>query len=645
MRVRVPLRTATIAAVAAGLSIVLSAQQASPPRPNAPATPSSTQTFKSSVELVTLDVSVLDKDRQPIHDLTAADFTVIDAGVPQKIVAFETVDLPDRSMFPAAWMHDIAPDVSTNRFDAERIVVLLMDDFHVAMDPADMQTAKNIARGIIDELGPADLGAVVYTFWHQNGQEFTADHERLLASVEKFKPSGGTPPIACLEGECVNSAMRGISQIVQAWPGRRKAIAYIGPEPTFDFGPQNIEQDTPENRTFEDHGMKRNATPDLVKTFKALQSANVNVYQYDTRGLMGSLNLVNGGYGLFGGNTGGASITRSNTPETRVGEMFVENSSYYLLGIEPANPPANGVFRPVRVVVNRPGAIVRARGGYYGGAVTGASTPRPQRGMPQSSLDTAMTGAVAGGELPLELTVAPFARPGQHRATIAIVAGLNRPAESAKDTVQIAARAFDQSTALRTSKGVSTATMALSPKTMERDTHYDVATTLELAPGQYEIRLAMETKAEALRGSAFMSVTVPDFAKEPLSLSGIVLTRAPAPRPTGRDALANLLPYTPTTVRSFRPQERVLAMLRLYQGANTPMVPVNVAVRIVDRRDRPVYSRSGQLAPASFLTDDRAAEFEMLMPLTRLEPGPYLLSVYARAGQTTRIRHVRFAVE
>lgn len=631
------LRLLQLSATAAGLivaaSLTVLAGQQPPP------------VFRSSVDIVTLDVSVIDRNRQPVRDLTAADFTVLDAGVPQRIVAFESVDLPDRTMYPAPWMHDVASDVSTNHFEPERIVVVLLDDFHVAIDPPDIATTKAVARAIIDELGPADMGAVVYTFFHQNGQEFTTDHARLLASVEKFKPSGGRPPIACLEGECINSVMRGVAESLRAWPGRRKAIAYIGPEARYNFGPQNIEQDTPETPTFEDNGMKRNATPDLVKTFKALQLANVNVYQYDTRGLMGSLNLMNGGYGLFAGNTGGNVVTRSNTPETRVGEMFVENSSYYLLGIEPTNPPKDGVFRPVTIRVNRPGVTVRARGGYFGGGNDIAAAAQPA-GTPQNVLDRSMNGVKPMGDLPMTLTVAPFARPGQHRGTVAIVAGLDRPAELAgKDRVRIAARAFDTSTARRTSKGVATATLDLSPRTTARDTHYDVATTLDLPPGEYEIRLAMESTDPVVRGSAFMSVTVPDFAKAPFTLSGIVLGHLPATRPTGRDSLANLLPFTPTTVRSFSPQQRVSAMLRLYQGGKGPVIPANVAVRIVDRRDRQVYSRSGSLTPASFLTDDRVAEFEMTLPLRQLAPGPYLLSVYARAGQATQIRHVRFAVE
>jgi hypothetical protein len=58
-----------------GLAAVLVARQEPAP------------TFRSGVELIQLDVSVLDKDRRPVQGLTAADFTVLVDGQPRPIVA------------------------------------------------------------------------------------------------------------------------------------------------------------------------------------------------------------------------------------------------------------------------------------------------------------------------------------------------------------------------------------------------------------------------------------------------------------------------------------------------------------------------------------------------------------------------------
>jgi hypothetical protein len=94
------------------LIAVLAAQQPSDPQP----------TFRTGVDVVQVDVSVLDKDRHPIQGLTNADFTVLEDGKPRPIVAFVPVNLaePERaSALPAAWVRDVAPDVTTNRVRAE----------------------------------------------------------------------------------------------------------------------------------------------------------------------------------------------------------------------------------------------------------------------------------------------------------------------------------------------------------------------------------------------------------------------------------------------------------------------------------------------------------------------------------------------
>ena len=41
--------------------------------------------FRAAADIVQIDVSVLDRDRQPVHGLTAADFTVLDGGIEQPV--------------------------------------------------------------------------------------------------------------------------------------------------------------------------------------------------------------------------------------------------------------------------------------------------------------------------------------------------------------------------------------------------------------------------------------------------------------------------------------------------------------------------------------------------------------------------------
>ena len=57
--------------------------------------------FRDRIDLVNLDVSVLDKDRRPVRGLKATDFTVLEDGKPQNIMAFLAVDVPEPEPPPA----------------------------------------------------------------------------------------------------------------------------------------------------------------------------------------------------------------------------------------------------------------------------------------------------------------------------------------------------------------------------------------------------------------------------------------------------------------------------------------------------------------------------------------------------------------
>src|SRR5262245_29240394 len=119
--------------------------------------------FKSKVEVVQLDVSVLDKHRQPVRGLTQKDFTILQDGRPQPIVGFATLDFDSSAAPVTGWMRDVAPDVATNEYKESRLFVIVMDDALIPQEPFSIKSAREIANKIIDKLGPDDLTAVVFT--------------------------------------------------------------------------------------------------------------------------------------------------------------------------------------------------------------------------------------------------------------------------------------------------------------------------------------------------------------------------------------------------------------------------------------------------------------------------------------------------
>lgn len=208
--------------------------------------------FRVRTDLVQLDVSVLDQQGRPLRGLSATDFTVLEGRVPQPVVAFAAVDVPTWSVGTAAWMREVGSDVASNRLDARRAVVIVLDDYSTRWDPGVTRVAKSIAAAAIDQLGPADLAAVVYVVHRDHGQEFTLDRARLRAAIERFIPSGMAPASEnrfsastptgglrvpssipgrsgdCLR-DCVGMALRNVAEILGSWPGARKTVVLISP--------------------------------------------------------------------------------------------------------------------------------------------------------------------------------------------------------------------------------------------------------------------------------------------------------------------------------------------------------------------------------------------------------------------------------
>ena len=86
-----------------------------------------------------------------MRGLTAADFTLLENGKPQPVVAFAEISVPDAPNLPAAWVHDVPPDVRTNDLGDGRLFAIIMDDADM---PPDLRIASN-ARELGSRRGAA----------------------------------------------------------------------------------------------------------------------------------------------------------------------------------------------------------------------------------------------------------------------------------------------------------------------------------------------------------------------------------------------------------------------------------------------------------------------------------------------------------
>jgi VWFA-related protein len=590
--------------------------------------PAQVPSFRSGVDVIQLDVTVLDKDHQPVRGLTASDFTILELGKPQPIVAFAAVDVPRPAGQSAPWLRDAPMDVVSNDVENRRLVTIVMDDAYTSFEPDHMKRAKQIARTAVDELGPGDLGAVVFTFLGRS-QNFTSDRSQLLSAIDSFTPktNGGGPPVVCMpiHRSCDVDTLATVAKTLVAAPPGRKVVVLISGGRQFTLG--EIGQPT-----------SRNEAPDLDELFRNLQRANVTVYAFDPHGLQTlgpsaasaestrSVFTQNDSLYSFAASTGGRAYSNTNDPAALVAGAFRETSSYYLVGFQSSQPAGSRGYRKVDVKVNRPGAEVRTRSGYYAPDKSGRPPVSEVNGLP-------------GGDLSLHVTAAPIAVPGRRESEVLVITRIEPPGQpQGSRRVELAVSAFDGEMKAHGTHRQTLDIVSLPGSSVRAP---DVPSQLSLRPGRYMLQVAATSEGHA--GTVFVDVEVPDFSKDRFSASGLLLQSTPPMPPGDRPAVSNLVPIVPTTARAWRASDRVTAFLRVYQGGKDRIVPALMTTRLTDARNAVVSNQEGELEVGQF-GEDRAADYRINVPIAHLSPGEYLLTIEAKLGARKVQRSARFTI-
>ena len=273
--------------------------------------------FRSRLDLVHLDVSVLDKKRQPVRGLTAADFTVLEDGKPQPVTVFSAIDVPPPPPPPSAkWLRDVPADVQTNDKVEQpegRLFVIFIDDAMLPGSPLASKNAREIARGVVDRMSAADQAAVVYSYASRNSQNFTRDRSKLVTSIDTHvmgasshllgwdtpllkDPRDPKSQVPAVDSDMAlrSGSLRTLSLIAETLikaPQRRKVLVYISAGVTVDYISAAMPVRAPNSRSADPGVAMReanyNLTRDTPELFRRMAQANVTIYSVDPCGLDG----------------------------------------------------------------------------------------------------------------------------------------------------------------------------------------------------------------------------------------------------------------------------------------------------------------------------------------------------------------------
>lgn len=374
-------------------------------------------TFRAGVTMVTTDVIPRNDRGSFVADLTKDNFTILEDGQPQTIVAFTIVQggrtfnlLVPPAMPAAATDGIVLPAPRPRPTDAGgRVLLILVDDLHFEpeMTPHVRRLLQTIADTLLHE---GDLAAVVST-----GPSFievgpTYDRKLIVEAANKIRGSGYQPAeiFKLMESSQGPGDLRARAQMafytaynilaqLENISNRRKAVIYISTGYDFDpFAEGRNSRDRIMGGRFSDPTRmlideenpyfslgRVTADIDLFRLTRELtlsaNRANASLYTIDPRGLAGvtdagqyvdqsewrtHIQKTTSTLKYLAEETGGFAIVDTNDFASGLKRVDAETSDYYVLGFYSTNNDPARRTRRLDVTVDRPGVSVAARRAY-----------------------------------------------------------------------------------------------------------------------------------------------------------------------------------------------------------------------------------------------------------------------------------------
>ena len=152
---------------------------------------SQTTTFRSSVDLVPVDVSVIDKTGRPVRELKAADFTLTVDGKPRRIASAEFVSaVRDLSPTPPPTTSDFSSNLATG---GGRLIMIVVDRGNIGIGRG--RPTLQAATKFVLSLPSADRVALVALPGSGPQFEFTSNHAIVAQMLPTLVGNASTLPV------------------------------------------------------------------------------------------------------------------------------------------------------------------------------------------------------------------------------------------------------------------------------------------------------------------------------------------------------------------------------------------------------------------------------------------------------------------
>jgi VWFA-related protein len=621
--------------------------------------------FRSAVTRVEVSALVLDRDGHPAAGLSAADFEVLENGVPQTIRSFDPfvhalggLPLPEPRLDAGDGGPPISLPASNYHTSQARIFAVVLDDLHV--DVRRTQRARAAARRLVAQLDPSDLLLVVTVGAGESTGYFTRDRAYALDMIERFhgqrlrdKTIGRIMSPVYDEDLRVDHYRRSCETIANVATalrditGRRKTLLLISEGSSYGASMDDMEVRMPTatggGRVNASSGSLRH----MNEVLASAAAANVAIHPVNPLGLdIADADLIQVS-GLRSGiseeqrraifdearqsketlrdlaaMTGGVSAVDSNDTFAVVDRAIEAAGRHYVLTYEPETPARGNEYRRIEVKVRRPGLRVLARRGYRPPSAAAA------RSLKAPDSVSAALGSLLSAVLPsdgLTMRVQAFAagRRGQLTTVGLVVETDGAPLQPAADggfrLEQGLLTIGPGGKAANGARRILAFRMAPSRGQVLTDSAVRSVWAVELPRGRHQVRMATVDQSTGRGGAVYLDVQIAGRDEPPPDL--LIASHVLGMMPTlfVDDRVTTWVDPLPTTTRVF-PIGDALTITAPHAGT----APARASLASLD----------GQaVRTASMLPAPAQAAVRFLLPLDGIAKGPYQLIVETSRGR------------
>jgi len=660
-------------------------------------------TIRVKTELVMVNVTVRDKNGNPVKDLRREDFTVLEDNKPQQIASFdlENTDAVVSSSTAEAPLlktaqppsRVVSPSTSASSLSGlkdHRLMVLFFD--LSSMQPEEIERAATAAEAYVTEgMSPADLVAVISLGTSMTiNQEFTSNKELLRKSLQGLNPAEG------------QGFEEGLTGTTEGTPDTAQTFTVDDTEYNIFNTDRRLQTlrsiadklsriEEKKSLIYFSSGMDRTGIENQAELRAAINAAvraNLSIYTMDLRGLQAlpaggeAQNASLRGASPFSGkamlaqydsnfasqetlvtlaaDTGGRAYLDSND----FGRVFTgvqeDTALYYLLGYHSTNPARDGKYRHITIKINRPGLKIQFRHGYYAPADFQHST-RENR---EQQLEEELASESTSTDLAVYLSAVYF-RISDERFYVHVslaVPGSQVPFTRNKDkdwaTLDVLGAVTDPQKR-RIAQIRDTVKISLSMTELVKKKNVQYNNGLLLPTGKYHLKFVVRENQSGRVGAFETDIIVPDFKTIPVKMSSVVL--ASQVQPNTKHKNQNPLIHdgseiVPSVTHVFSTDQHLYLYYEVYDPAQEVLRQTadnqtngKSTIRLLTyvaffRGNAKAYETPILQSQQLNAPERRAAVFQLDVPLTSLKPGFYTCQVNVIDDAAGQFRFPRLAL-